>query len=131
MDAKVSYQGDCAIVQISGKINLEKTPSFKSVVLKNFKDRRVVFCLQQLQFVGSSGIQNFFKAVSEISQQNKYGVKLSGVNADFMRLLQFGGNNSFQVFENIDQAIQSFQSGSDLVSGSVQGSVSQEPQGQS
>lgn len=100
--------GDITVVSLSGRIELEKHQNFKKACLKNFADRKVVFCMKNLNFVGSSGIQSFFAMLNELNQEQAMQVKISGLNEDFKRLFTFSSLASLEMHENVENAIQSF-----------------------
>lgn len=110
MEAKMRQLGEFTIVHLSGKLNLEKNQPFRDVCLKTLSDKRVVFCLDGLQFVGSSGIQSFFRTLSEIHGGNRFGIKISGLTADFVRIFQYTAVSGLEVHENLDNAMRSFSS---------------------
>ena len=49
MEVKLLLDGDITVVSLSGRIEIEKTQSFKKACLQNFSDRKVVFCMKNLQ----------------------------------------------------------------------------------
>lgn len=108
MEAKLQKHGEITVVQVSGQINIEANSHFREVCLKQLAHQRVVFNLEGLQFVGSSGIQAFFRALSEIHDGNRYGVRLSGLKPDFVRILQYTTISSLSIHENVDGALRSF-----------------------
>lgn len=108
MEVKLVLDGDIAIVSLSGRIEIEKTQSFKKACLQNFADKKVVFCMKNLHFVGSSGIQSFFGVLNELNTRNQMQVKVAGLSADFHRLFSFSECQNLEVHESIEGALQSF-----------------------
>lgn len=111
MEAKLQRHGDITIVHLRGKLDLEKNQNFRTVCMAQFLNQKVIFCLKDLQFVGSSGIQTFFRTLQEVHQLNKHGIKVAGVKADFLRILQYTAVSGLEVHENSDVAVQSFVTG--------------------
>lgn len=111
MEAKIQRHGDITVVSLSGRLDLEKNQNFRTVCLRKFLNQKTIFCLQDLQFVGSSGIQTFFRTLQEIHTLNKHGIKISGVKADFLRLLQYTAVSALEVHESTEVAVQSFVTG--------------------
>lgn len=107
MQAKLHVQGDITVVSISGKLQIEKTQHLKKVFEENLSDKKVVFCLDQLSFVGSSGIQSFFNLLSDFKASGKMDVKVAGLRPDFLRLWSFGARQ-IELHENVEQAVESF-----------------------
>lgn len=108
MEIRLVLDGDIAVVSLSGRIEMEKMMSFKKACLQRFADKKVVFCMKNLNFVGSSGIQNFFTILSDLNENKKMSARISGLNSDFQRLFQFSGCSNLELYENIEGAIQSF-----------------------
>lgn len=111
MEAKLERHGDITVVHLRGKLDLENNLNFRSVCLNKFTQQKVIFCLRDLRFVGSSGIQTFFRTLKDIHARNKYGIKVSGLKADFMRLLQYTAVAGLEIHESSDVAVQSFVTG--------------------
>lgn len=108
MEIKVVLDGSISVVSLSGRIEIEKNQFFKQACLNKFSDRKVVFCMKNLSFVGSSGIQNFFNVLNEINKTNKINLKIAGLNPDFQRLFNFSECPNLEVHDSIEGAIQSF-----------------------
>lgn len=108
MEIKLVLDGDISIVALSGRIEIEKNQFFKKACLQKFSDKKVVFCMKNLNFVGSSGIQNFFSVLNDLNTTNKLNVKIAGLAPDFKRLFNFSECSSLEVHESIEGALQSF-----------------------
>ncbi|KHD87325.1 MAG: anti-sigma factor antagonist [Bdellovibrio sp. ArHS] len=108
MQVKLVLDGDIAVVSLSGRVEIEKTLSFKKACLQNFSDKKVVFCMKNLSFVGSSGIQNLFNVLNDLNSNRKLNAKIAGLNPDFQRLFSFSECSSLEVHESIEGALQSF-----------------------
>lgn len=108
MEVKLVLDGDIAVVSLSGRIEIEKTQSFKQACLQNFSDKKVVFCMKNLHFVGSSGIQSFFSVLNDLNARNSMSVKIAGLTPDFHRLYSFSECANLEVHESIEGALQSF-----------------------
>lgn len=108
MNIKLLLDGDIAVVSLSGRIEIEKTQSFKRACLQKFSDKKVVFCMKNLNFVGSSGIQNFFGVLNDLHGHRKMSVKIAGLSPDFQRLFQFADCVNLELHDSIENALQSF-----------------------
>lgn len=108
MDIKLVLDGDIVVVSLSGRIEIEKTQSFKKACLANFSNKKVVFCMKNLHFVGSSGIKSFFGVLNELNSDQKLNAKIAGLNPDFRRLFSFSDCTSLEMHEDIEGALQSF-----------------------
>lgn len=108
MEIKLVLDGDISVVSLSGRIEIEKNQFFKKACLQKFSDKKVVFCMKNLNFVGSSGIQNFFTVLNELNSTNKVTVRIVGLTPDFKRLFGFSECSNLEVHESIEGALQSF-----------------------
>jgi anti-anti-sigma factor len=108
MEVKLLLDGDITVVSLSGRIDIDKTQSFRSALLQNFPHKKVVFCMKNLNFVGSTGIQSFFSVLNDLKADKKMDVRISGLNPDFQRLFQFSGYSALEMHQDIENAIQSY-----------------------
>ena len=108
MDAKLDQCGEVLVVTINGRLDIDKTKPFQEACFKNLLDKKVVFNLQPLNFVGSTGIQNFFQALKEIHSKNKFGLRIAGLNVDFQRLWTIH-QEEMTIYENTQVAVKSFE----------------------
>lgn len=108
MEAKLDQVGEVTVVRLKGKINLEAQQNFRSLCQCRFSEGKVVFCLSDLQFVGSSGIQSFFRTLAEMNAEDPHRVRLAGVKQDFLRVLNYSAPSALGVYESIEGAVQSF-----------------------
>lgn len=108
MEIKLVLDGDITVVSLSGRIEIEKTQSFKNACLRTFANKKVVFCMKNLNFVGSSGIQNFFSVLNDLNSGKQMSVKIARLNPDFQRLFSFSECSSLEMHESIEGALQSF-----------------------
>lgn len=112
MEAKLQRHGDVTVVHLAGKVDLEKSQFFRDVCLRELTGKKVVFCLEKLQFVGSSGIQTLFRAFGEMLAVGPHSrVKLAGVKTDFLRVLNYTAVSGLDVHEDIGKAVLSFETG--------------------
>ncbi|MNK07763.1 STAS domain protein [compost metagenome] len=108
MEVKLVLDGEITIVSLSGRIDIEKTQSFKDACLNNFSDKKVVFCMKGLNFVGSTGIQSFFSVLNELNSAKRLDAKIASLNPDFQRLLSFSACQNLEVHESIENAMLSW-----------------------
>ncbi len=109
MEAKLDRCGEVVVVTINGRLDIDKTKPFQEACFKNLLDKKVVFNLQPLNFVGSTGIQNFFQALKEIHSKNKFGLRIAGMTVDFQRLWTVHSGPEMTVYENTQVAVKSFE----------------------
>ncbi len=109
MNAQVSLQGEVTVVSLSGRVDIEKAAFLRQACLQRFQNIKVVFCLNALNFVGSSGIQTLFQMMDELKINCHCEVKMTGVNSDFQRLFgHYGQAKPLEMHENLEKALLSF-----------------------
>lgn len=111
MQAKVSRKGEVTIVEISGKISYENVDPFREKCLNTFgSDKKVIFNLQGLSFVGSTGITQFVGTIKDLMETNPEGVRLCGVGSEFQKVFAAASDEekSPQIFSELQQAEYSF-----------------------
>lgn len=108
MEAKFYQKGDVTVVNLSGRLEIEKTQPFRHACMHNLKGRRVVFCMQELNFVGSTGIQGFFQIIRDFNISNEFKAKIVGLKPDFQRLLVFSNLPELEFCESVNGALQGF-----------------------
>lgn len=108
MEVKLILDGEITIVSLSGRIDIEKTQFFKQACLQNLANKKVVFCLKNLHFVGSTGIQSFFGALDELNTSKVLNAKIASLNPDFQRLFNFSAYGNLEAHESIENAMLSW-----------------------
>lgn len=107
MKAIVENLGEVTVVHLSGQIDYETADRFKDTCLKNLKHKKIVFNLDQLNFVGSSGITPFLETMETLSEVNKDQMKFCKVSVEFRRIFEVGNLKDIEICENLEQAQQS------------------------
>lgn len=101
MQARYYEVGDLTVVEIKGRIDPEQNKPFRDVCEKELKNKKVVFCLNSLNFTASANITTFFESIQMISDARVVGLK-----PDFHKLLQLKGID-LKIFTNLSEAIKS------------------------
>ncbi|MFN8789913.1 MAG: STAS domain-containing protein [Bdellovibrionales bacterium] len=117
METSVKKQGEWAVVRIKGRIELEKTQMFREACLKSLVQQKVIFVLEGLQFVGSTGMTEFFQCLSDVQTLNQCGVHIVGLSADFKRFVSFTSASSLRIHETLDEVFRSPLAQTDMVQG--------------
>lgn len=104
METSVKKQGEWAVVKIKGRIQLEKTQMFREACLKSLVQQKVIFVLDNLQFVGSTGMTEFFQCLSDVQNMNQCGVHIVGLSPDFKRFVSFTSASSLRLHDNLEEA---------------------------
>lgn len=93
--------GDLTVVELSGRIEPDQNKPFRDICEKKLKNKKVVFCLEQLNFTASANILTFFESIQMIED-----ARLVGLRADFFRLLDLKGITNIKNFASLSEAIQ-------------------------
>lgn len=105
MKANYYEVGDLMIVEVSGRISPEQNKPFRDICESRLKNRKVIFCLDQLAFTGSANITTFFESIHLIEN-----VSVVGIKQDFQRLLELKGMDvTLKTFSSLSEALRTFE----------------------
>lgn len=107
MQALVKRRGEWTVVTMKGRIELEKTAAFREACLKSLSHGSVIFEMSNLQFVGSTGMTEFFQCVADVQNMNNCQVRLVGLSDDFKRFITISSAATIQAFGKIEEAFSS------------------------
>ena len=102
MQAHFYEVGDLTVVEVKGRIEADQNKPFRDVCEKKLKDKKVVFCLSQLNFTASANITSFFESINMIDD-----VKVVGLAPDFYKLLNLKGMTEIRTFATLSDALKS------------------------
>ena len=108
MEANYEVRGEVLVVELKGRLNHEMSIAFRKTCLERLLSEKVVFDLQNLNFVGSLGLRDFVDTLDQMTQTSQTGIRFSGVSSEFRRLFEASGISVLNIFENTDKAVQSF-----------------------
>lgn len=100
MKAHYYEVGDLLVVEVSGRIEPDQNKPFRDICEKKLRNRKVIFCLEQLNFTASANITTFFESIMMIQD-----ARLVGLKSDFHKLLTLKGFTSIKVFSNLTEAV--------------------------
>lgn len=92
--------GDMMVVEVSGRIEPDQNKPFRDICEKKLKKRKVVFCLEQLNFTASANILTFFESIKMIED-----ARLVGLKDDFFKLLDLKGITGIRSYTSLSDAI--------------------------
>lgn len=99
--------GDVMIVRVSGRLDITRSTFFRKACFHELMDKKVIFQLSELTFVGSTGIQTFFQVVKDLHTQNPYGVRVVGLSSDFLKVFHLH-SDSAPCLSSLHEALSSF-----------------------
>jgi len=110
MKTKIIQDEGVTLVELTGYLDFESARPLADSISKLYEadqSVRLVINLQGLEFVGSSGISSFVKAMKFFNAQ-KVKPSYWGVKAEFQRLFRlFEDAEPFAIFANSEEAKQS------------------------
>ncbi len=131
MQALVRKKGDWTVVTMKGRIQLEKAGAFREACMRGLEAQKVVFEMSHLQFVGSTGMTEFFQCLADMQKEKGCSVGMVGLSDDFKRFVSISAAAQIRTFSRLEDAFNSnhldFESPES--SDSKKDSVSQEPSG--
>lgn len=101
MQAHFYEVGELTVVEVQGRIEPDQNRPFRDVCERKLKNKKVVFCLDKLNFTASANITTFFESIQIIED-----VKVVGLQADFYRLLELKGITHLKTFKTLSEALQ-------------------------
>ncbi len=85
MKAKILKNEHYILVDLSGHINYESLDELKQICHTNFKGQRLVFNLEKLKFVGSSGITDFVGLLKSVGSDKLH---ICSAQAEFYKVFE-------------------------------------------
>src|SRR5882724_6568454 len=108
MQAKIRKDGDVTVVELRGQLDFETAEPFRETCNDILANSKVVFNLADLNFVGSSGIGSFVNTLREFTKKNPVPPRFCGVRSEFKKVFKANGDAEFQIFEDEQSALTSF-----------------------
>jgi anti-anti-sigma factor len=108
MEAKVINQDGVFVVTLSGQLDFESADNLRLTCRKLFREKKVIFNLARLNFVGSSGLTPFLELLSEMNKSHGKDIKLCSVSSEFVRLFEAGDLFGLEIYESETRARQAF-----------------------
>ncbi len=116
MKTSIKKAGDTTIVDMTGKIDFETQESFRADLARlvdpsktDSVPKKIIFNLEKLEFVGSSGISTFIQTLKEFSSQTQAKPRYCNVRSEFKRVIKaFDEDEMFEFHDNEEKAKKSF-----------------------
>lgn len=112
MIMRAKQDGSIIVFELEGHLDFETTLQFKEKcvdLIKKKNIQRVVFNMERLKFVGSTGINHFIKILKAFNGQ-KDRPKICNLSPEFVKIFKAyqTTRNPFQIYEDQVQAMKSF-----------------------
>lgn len=119
MKTNIRKVGDTTVVSMDGKLDFETSEplrkDLRKLILnprKNVTDetpKKIIFNLENLEFVGSSGIASFIQALKDFDSQADSKPRYCNVKSEFKRVMKaFDEEGIFEFYDNEEKARKSF-----------------------
>ena len=114
MRASVREKDGVTVISVDGHLSFENNEPLKKQLLEMLKNRRrkyrVIFNLQNLNFVGSTGIKDFVKILKDLNKLEPRP-RLCGLKREFRWMFNaFQGRKKFFMYDDENKAFESFES---------------------
>jgi len=124
MKTKVTKMGDTVVVTLDGRLDYEMQEPLKNDLNKLIRQtkaagiphgsdaspRKIIFNLENLQFVGSSGISSFIQTLKEFNLRAPSKPRYCNVASEFKKIIKaFDEEAQFEFFESEERARKSFE----------------------
>lgn len=100
MKATYYEVGELTVVEVAGRIEPDQNKPFRDICERKLKDRKVIFCLENLSFTASANISTFFESINLIPE-----AKVVGLTSDFHKLLELKGFVAIKTFTTLSEAL--------------------------
>ena len=121
MEADLKTIGDTYVITLQGRMDVESMGSFCENCMRRFKEKKIIFNMQKVNFVGSQGIVTFLRSLQTLSEIRKNQLSLVVDQPEFKKVFVaskildtinlFGSenealNSSFLPSENLDSPVE-------------------------
>ena len=116
MKTEIKRFGDTVIVSMNGKLDFDTHVPLRENLSRLITDQneaapsqKIIFNLENLEFVGSSGISAFIQILKEFNTSSNTRPRYCHVRSEFRRMIKaFDEAELFEFYDNEDRAKKSF-----------------------
>jgi len=121
MKTNIKKNGDTVVVSLDGTLDFETAAPFREDLAKIIRGpknapvktdstpKKIIFNLENLEFVGSSGISSFVQTLKDFNRTSDVKTRYCGVKSEFRQIIKaFDESEAFEFFDNEDRAKKSF-----------------------
>ncbi len=106
MEARVLKKNGVTVVNLKGFIDVETAEPFRQACLKSLaKSGKVVFNLEELNFVGSHGILPFVETLNDLCDQPAVQIKFCRVSSEFQKIFKASPLRDVEIFSDETSAV--------------------------
>lgn len=116
MKTQIKKNGDTIVVSMDGKLDFDTHVPLREDLFKLVEEpnqdsvpKKIIFNLEKLEFVGSSGISSFVQTLKEFNESAPTKPRYCNVKSEFRRVIKaFDEEEVFEFYESEDRARKSF-----------------------
>lgn len=116
MKTQVKKNGDTIIVSMDGTLDYETNLPLREHLNKIIREantdstpKKIIFNLENLEFVGSSGISSFIQTLKDFNTSAPIKPVYCNVKSEFQRMIRvFDESEAFEFFDNEERAKRSY-----------------------
>jgi anti-anti-sigma factor len=116
MKTQMKKVGDTLVVIMNGKLNFETALPLREDLGRLIRQastdsapKKIIFNLEQLDFVGSSGISSFVQTLRDFNDSAPVKPRYCHVKSEFQKVIKaFDATDGFEFYENEEGAKKSF-----------------------
>jgi anti-anti-sigma factor len=108
LQARIRKDGDVTVVTLMGRLDFETAEPFRETCQDMLINNKVVFNLESLNFVGSSGIGAFVTTLREFAQSNPVKPRFCHVRTEFQKIFRTSMQDSYELYASETDALKSF-----------------------
>jgi len=103
----VRWEGDTAVIEVEGDIDLHRSPRFQKGILSVLNDKpgKVVLDLSGVPYMDSSGVASMVKLLSR-TRERGIGLKLANTSTKVKSILEITSLDTvFELTDSLDDAL--------------------------
>lgn len=115
MKSQIKKVGESIVVQIDGKLDYETQDSFKESLRELASKKKsssktdsvpteIIFNMEKLEFVGSSGITQYIQTLKEFAQRTDQKAKILNASSEFKKVMKAFDENEVFEFDDSNPA---------------------------
>ena len=116
MKTQFKKNGDTIVVSMDGKLDFETYVPLREDLFKlvnqartDSTPKKIIFNLEKLEFVGSSGISSFVQTLKDFNANSPTRPRYCHVKSEFKKIIKaFDEGDPFEIHDNEDRARKSF-----------------------
>lgn len=106
MQAQITKEDDIIIIRLHGISDVESVADLDQACKKYCLQKKVIFNLADLNFVGSSGLDKLMSIISSLNQTSQ--IKICSARKEFQRIFATSRLEHIEIYEDEEKAKETF-----------------------